>query len=317
MKEIGGYFELEQMCGQELYSDLKALNTGRNALLFLLKARNIRKLYIPYFLCDSVSVLCERYGCEYEYYHIGRDFYPCFDKCLEDGEYLYVVNYYGQIDNASATVLKEKYKNMIFDNVQAFFQPPVKGIDTVYSCRKFFGVPDGAYLSTDASLAEPIPKDRSSDRMRHLLGRFEGIASDYYADFKANDHSFRELELREMSDLTRNLMRGIDYESARRRRNENFAVLSEALGTSNTLSPKAPDGPYCYPFYAENGMDIKKALAAKKIYVATLWPNVLSLADAGETELDYTRSILPLPCDQRYDREDMLRIAEELKNYIR
>ena len=55
MKEIGGYFGLEQSTHNEYYSKLLALNTGRNALLYVLKARKIEKIYIPYYLCDTVS----------------------------------------------------------------------------------------------------------------------------------------------------------------------------------------------------------------------------------------------------------------------
>ena len=57
-------------------------------------------------------------------------------------------------------------------------------------------------------------------------------------------------------------------------------------------------------------MTLKKRLAEKKIYVPTLWPNVLSLRQA--LEKDYTENILPLPCDQRYCIEDMRRIVCEL-----
>lgn len=41
---------------------------------------------------------------------------------------------------------------IILDNTQSFFQKPISGIDTIYSCRKYFGVPDGAYLSTNILL---------------------------------------------------------------------------------------------------------------------------------------------------------------------
>ena len=144
-KEIGGYFELEQFSGKEYYPDLIALNNARNALLYILKARKIKKIYIPYFLCDSVANICEREGYSYEYYSIDERFLPIFDKTLCPDEYLYIVNFYGQINNQTLKTLKQKYYNVIFDNVQAFFQKPVKGIDTIYSCRKFFGVPDGGY----------------------------------------------------------------------------------------------------------------------------------------------------------------------------
>lgn len=310
MKEIGGYFGLEAFSGREYHDTLIAVNSGRNALAYLLKARNIRKLYIPYFLCNSVSGVCQREGCSVEYYHIGKDFHPIFDKQLSDDEWIYVVNFYGQILNEQAVAMKYRWKNILFDNVQAFFQLPVDGIDTIYSCRKFFGVPDGGYISTNAVLNQPFPVDESRNRMKHILGRFECSASEYYADFKDNDHSFVDLPLRGMSMLTHNLLRAVDYDMVRKIRNENYASLARVLDETNSLDPVTPDGPYCYPYYCRNGMELKKRLAEKKIYVATLWPNVLKCD--GTLEKDYAENILPLPCDQRYDVNDMQRIAAAL-----
>lgn len=311
MKEIGGYFGLEQFTGKAYYDDLIPMNSGRNALLYILKARQVKKLYIPRFLCDSVSGVCKREGYAFEEYSISESFLPKFSKELKDGEYLYVVNYYGQISNSQISLLKEQFDRIIIDNVQAFFQKPVSGIDTVYSCRKFFGVPDGGYASTDAVLAEELERDVSKDRMTHILGRFEGTASEFYSSFQDNDLSFAQRPMRHMSELTHNLLRGIDYEHVRTKRNENYAVLARALGEANKLQLITPDGPYCYPFYSKDGMRIKKELAAKKIYVPTLWPNVLDLEDS--LEKDFAENILPLPCDQRYDAEDMEMIIKQLR----
>ena len=313
MKEIGGYFGLEKLVSNEYYSDLTAVNTARNALIYILKARKARKIYLPHFLCESVCSMCAKEGYEVEYYHIDKNFMPVFEKKPAADEWLYIVNYYGQLDNEKASELKSGYGNIIFDNVQAFFQKPVRGIDTVYSCRKFFGVPDGAYVSTEAVFPEKLETDMSMNRLRHLMGRFEtNSASDYYADFKSNDHSFFETELREMSAFTHNILGAIDYESVIEIRNRNFSVLSKQLGNINGISIKTPSGPYAYPFYCKNGMEIKKKLAEKKIFVATLWPNVLEMTDT--TEKDYAENILPLPCDQRYDEDDMIYVAEEIKN---
>lgn len=310
MKEIGGYFGLEQFTGCEYYEDLIPVNSGRNALLYILKARQVKKLYIPRFLCDSVSELCKREGYDFEEYPINECFLPDFSNELEDGEYLYVVNFYGQISNEQISALKEKYGRVIFDNVQSFFQRPIPGIDTVYSCRKFFGVPDGGYIATDCRLEEQLTIDVSGERMKHVLGRFEGNASDYYGDFQVNDERFYELPLRYMSRLTCNIMRGIDYEAVRKLRNANYAVLDSILGERNRLCLLSPDGPYCYPFYWENGMELKRRLAAHKIFVPTLWPNVRALN--GTLEKDFAENILPLPCDQRYSTEDMKQIVNVL-----
>ena len=314
MKEIGGYFGLEQFSGQAYHNGLIAVNSGRNALLYILKARHVKKLYIPRFLCDSISELCRREGYAFEEYPICENFMPAFSKALADGEYLYIVNYYGQLTNKVIREFKVRFGNIIVDNVQAFFQRPVPGIDTVYSCRKYFGVPDGGYAATDCTLPDVLPKDSSKDRMKHILGRFEESASAYYGDFQRNDEQFYELPLREMSALTENILRAVDYCTVKEKRNANYAVLAQRLGDRNKLHLTAPEGPYCYPFYCENGMEIKKKLAARQIFVPTLWPNVRDLE--GTLEKDYAENILPLPCDQRNSPEDMIRIADALLAHI-
>ena len=312
--EIGGYFGLEPLISNEYYKDLLALNTARNALLYILKARKIQKLYIPYYLCDSVSEMCNREGYKYEFYHINSGFLPVFEKDLSDNEYLYIVNYYGQISNEQIRNLRAEYKRIIIDNVQAFFQKPVQGIDTIYSCRKFFGVPDGAYLSTDCVMEEELLEDVSSERLKHLLGRFEtGSASTYYQDFQKNDESFRNLELRKMSKLTHNILGAIDYEKVKKIREENYLFLHEHLKQTNRLILTIPEGPYAYPFYCKNGMELRRKMAEQKIYIPTLWPNVLCSDDL--IAKDYAENILPLPCDQRYsckNLNNLLKICKEI-----
>jgi hypothetical protein len=316
MKEIGGYFGLEQLVSNEYYSDLISFNNGRNALLYLLKAKNIKKLYIPYYLCNSVSDMCSRNDYKFEYYNIDDEFMPVFNRLLNNDEYLYIVNYYGQLTDEKVIDLKRQYLQIILDNIQAFFQKPVAGIDTIYSCRKFFGVPDGGYLSTHTRRNEELEIDVSRDRMTHILGRYEGAALDYYSYFQNNDASFKIEPLKYMSKLTHNILGAIDYERVRKIRNENYAYLDSELGGQNKLNLIASDGAFAYPFYVENGIDIRKALAQKKIYIPTLWPNVLADTPEDWIEHDYAVNILPLPCDQRYGIEDMKYLVVSLKKYF-
>jgi hypothetical protein len=312
MKEIGGYFGLDQLVNNEYYKNLLSLNTGRNALLYLFKMKNIQKLYIPYYLCNSVSYMLEKHEFDFEYYHIDADFNPIFNKKLCEGEYLYIVNYYGQLTNDKVIYLNQNYGNIILDNTHAFFQKPIDGIDTIYSCRKFFGVPDGAYLSTNSVLDEVIEIDISKDRMTHILGRFEGTASDYYSNFQENDASFKFEPLKYMSKLTKNILGAIDYKKVKEIRDENYAYLESKLKKINKLRLITPEGAFAYPFYLENGVEIRKNLAANKIYIPTLWPNVLEDTFKGSLEYDYAANILPLPCDQRYGISDMEYVVKEL-----
>lgn len=312
MKEIGGYFELDRLTSDkgEYYKNLVPLNTARNALVYLAKAKRIKKIYIPYLLCDSVSLVCDREGIAYEYYHTDENFQPLFYRVLGQNEYLYVVNLYGQLSNDRISEIREKYKRIIVDNIHAFFQKPVDGIDTIYSCRKFLGVPDGGYLATDCLLEEDLPIDNSESRIGHIYGRVKDGATAHYAEFQANDASFEQLSLMQMSALTHKMLSCIDYERIKIIRENNYTYLHEQLGGMNRLKLRIPEGPYAYPFYCENGMAVKKKLAQKKIYVATLWPNVLELD--GTIEKNYAENILPLPCDQRYGRDSMDFIIKEI-----
>ncbi len=307
--EIGGYFGLEELIHREYYRDLIALNTARNALAYLIKYKKIKKIFIPAFLCDSVYKVCEREKCSYEFYNIDSAFAPIFDISLEDYEWIYIVNYYGQLKNE--VELKKKYKNMILDNVQAFFHKPTVGIDTIYSCRKFFGVADGAYLSSDLTIEEK--DDTSKDRMMHILGRYEENATEYYLDYVRNEESYYELPIRKMSKLTHNLLGAIDYKLVKEKREENFHYLFEKLQGINGIDVRSVEGPFAYPFYKENGLKIKKRLAEKGIFVPTLWPTAVEF---GGIAKDFSENILPLPCDQRYSRDEMKIIYEELMKII-
>ena len=315
MKEIGGYFGLEHFKNNEYYSDLIAVNSGRNGLLYILKAKNIKKIYIPYFLCDAISRLCKRENYNYEYYKIDNDFLPVFDKKLGEGEFIYIVNYYGQLGKTKIVQLKEKYKNIILDNVQAFFDKPIANIDTIYSCRKFFGVSDGGYVSTNTCIKESLLQDSSMERMMHILGRYEQTASEFFSYSQENERTFYNLELKKMSKITHNVLGAIAYESVRLQRENNFKVLHTELGEKNKLNIKIPVGPYAYPLYCENATEIRKVLVKKKIYIATLWPNVLEMNDC-HLEKDFALNILPLAIDQRYDENDMQYLVREIKGFI-
>lgn len=305
MKEIGGYFELEKLINNEYYRNMIRLNSGRNSLIYIMESRDIKKIYLPYFLCDSVSKKVIKEGYKVGYYEIDKEFNPIFNKDLKNGEYLYIVNFYGQIDNNRLLKYKNEYKNIIIDNTHAFYQEPILNIDTLYSCRKFFGVPDGAYLHTNSKLNRSLEIDNSKDRIRHLVGRLGGGASEFYNDFQENDESFENEKLKEMSKFTKNILGAIDYKKAKEIRSENYKFLFENLNKINELKVNLVEGPFTYPLLIKDGEKIRKKLIDNKIYISMLWPNVPNQVAEDSVEYRYSKNILPIPCDQRYDLDDM------------
>ncbi len=314
--EFGGYLEFETYHGKEYHEGALALNSGRHCLEYLLRARKIRKLWLPRFLCDSVEEICAKAGVEVARYGIGRDFLPRFQEKCTGSTWLYAVNYYGQLSREKLQALQEVCGNVIVDNAQAFFCPPLPGVDTLYTCRKFFGVADGGYLYTAAKLPGVLEQDRSHGRMDFVLGRFEEPAGKFYAQSAANNRRFGEDSLKTMSPLTRNLLRGIDYDRVLRVRRENFAYLHEKLGDINGLELSVPEGPFMYPLYVSGGGALRRQLQMKKIFVPTLWPNVLAQCAPGSPEYDLAENILPLPVDQRYDLQDMEAMLEAVNSLL-
>ena len=304
MKEIGGYLELDRYTGSLFHEGAVALNCGRAALRYLIRIKGIKKLYLPHLCCDTVADACKKEGIGFDYYHIGTDFRPLFDKSLVSDEWLYIINFYGQISNDETKVYKKQFERVIFDNAQAYFQKPVDGVDTLYTCRKFFGVADGAFLYTQERL-DGLERDESFDRMRFILGRFERTAGEFYKESADNNCQFADEPIKLMSRLTENLLRGIDYSVVEHRRSENFTYLHVLLREKNKLNLTIPTGAYMYPFYCENGAMVRKELQAKKIYIPTLWPDVFDVCKSNTMDYDYAMNILPLPVDQRYTIEDL------------
>lgn len=190
---------------------------------------------------------------------------------------------------------------------------PVDGLDTLYTCRKYFGVADGAFLYTDAKLDRELPQDESFERMHFLLGRYERSANEFYSEYVLNNKLFATEPVKRMSRLTENLLHGIDNDVVAKRRQENFDFLDAEFRDINELNLKTVYGAFMYPLLIQNGSEIRKALQKEKIYIPTLWPNVLKECPVDSLEYHYAADILPIPIDQRYGKEDMKRIAEMVK----
>lgn len=315
MREIGGYIEFETYHGQMLHSDGIKLNCGRNCLAYLILAKQIKKIALPFFMCDSIFNVCKKYGLEIRYYHINANF-QLENIELANDEWLYLMSFYGQLTTEKIERYVQQYKRVIVDFSHDYFHEPISGADTLYTCRKFFGVPDGAILYTDAEhLQIDIEQDESFERIHYLIGRYERSASEFYSESVANNMFFVNEPIKWMSKLTENLLHGINYERIKQQRTANFIYLHEKLTAINELKLRIVDGAYAYPLMVEHGAELKKQLIEHNVFVPTLWPNVLR--DMKETDLEYhiVKDILPLPCDQRYSQEDMQHIINLIFQY--
>lgn len=304
LREIGGYFELERFEGVEYHEGALALNCARSCLAYLIEARGIRRLWTPWYLCGSVDAAARACGAEVLHFEVGRDFRPRYEEMeLGPDDYLYVVDYYGQLSREDLEEAREACgERLVVDEVMAFFRRPLEGVDTIYSCRKFFGVSDGAYLYTTARLNRELEVDESHGRMGFVLGRCERPSNDFYPESAANNKLFATEPIKWMSPITHNTLRAVDYDSVAARRRANFERLAGQLDQINELSPVATDGAFMYPLLIEDGARVRKALQAQKLYVSMLWDHA---AEHVGTSARFALDILPMPVDQRYTLDDM------------
>lgn len=323
MKEYGGYIELESYSGKEYYPDALAFNSGRAALRFFIRVKGIKKVYLPAFCCSTVWEACEAEGISWAFYSVDEEFRPIFSDSLSADEWFYLVNFYGGFNDEVMQRFMQEYPRLIVDYTHAFFQRPQEGMNVLYSCRKFFGVPDGAYLFLGDGITEDderqyaeLPQDVSYERMHFLLGRYEAGASPFYQEYVKNNDLFLTEPVKRMSKLTHNLLRAVDYPFVRERRTRNFAFLHRHLGDKNMLALSDVLGAYAYPFWFKgdkcSGQELRKKMIAQHIYIPMLWPEVGEQEAASPLERKMAESILPIPVDQRYGEEEMEEILEIL-----
>jgi len=318
MKPIGGYFELELAAGNEYYTSLIRLNTGRNALEYILRVQKYSLIYIPFYTCDVLLEPIKKTGINFKYYYIDENLDPLIDFTIDSSHCFLYTNYFG-IKQQTVKRLSKELNNLIVDNCQAFFSPPLYGIDTFYSCRKFFGVPDGAYLQLNSEIKLDIEKDISYNRCSHLLKRIDIGAEAGYVDFIENNRRLENNPIKLMSNLTRRLLSNINYELCRQKRNENFYYLHQYLKKYNCfdfdLDLAANDAPMIYPLLTTRP-DLKKKLIEKKIFVATYWPNVLNWIESNRFEYCLTQNLISLPVDHRYSSKELQVIVDLIKAEI-
>jgi hypothetical protein len=317
VNHIGGYFELELRKGEDYHKQALRLNTGRNAFAFILIMRKYKLVFIPYYTCDVLLESFLKYNVRYEYYSINNDLEPIFNFSLikEDEGFLYT-NYFG-LKDIYINKLSDYCRNLIVDNSQAFFSHPIKDVDTFYSARKFFGVPDGAYLYMKGADSSNLSVDVSLDRFGHLLKRIEFGAESGYNDYKINDLNLIGQPIKQMSKLTQAILCNIDYEYIKKKRRENFLILSHHLEKINKLEIELSDQsiPMVYPFLIDCP-EIKNKLIENKIFVATYWHDVLKYVQENSLEYRFVKGIVPLPVDQRIEHEDISLILRIIEKFL-
>ena len=121
-----------------------------------------------------------------------------------------------------------------------------------------------------------------------------------------------------MSDLSTLLLKyAFDYDEIKRKRQENYRILNQKL-SKLAIFPYEDENivPIGYPITLDNRDQVRQVLFTKKIYPPIHWDIKGIVPDTFHESHQLSQSIMTLPCDQRYNEEDMNFIADSLLRII-
>jgi hypothetical protein len=313
MNQIGGFFELELPKGRNLlHKKALSFSTGRACFNFILNFIKPKKIYIPYYLCDVVIDPIIINNIQFEYYSINDNLEPPNIKLFED-EYLLYVNYFGIKNDVIQRLLKRYGNRLIVDNSQGFFENQYDSIWSFNSARKFFGIPDGAYLYSPFSVEYDFPRN-TFIKYDHLIQRIVGNLDVAFKQFHENEKVLNS-DLLNMSLFSEKILNSIDYKQVAEKRIENFYILHDKLKDINQFKiHKGFKGiPLCYPFLPKETID-KSIFHEKGLFIPTFWERFkYTVNNAFDFEKEFSDRLLPLPIDQRYSRGVITNVVKYIR----
>ena len=285
----------------------------------MLEYKKIKHVLLPVYICDSVYHAVVDAHASVQWYTLDNSLYPKgLPNPLPDDSAVLYVNYYGLCDSVVRRLTLDIPKQrLIIDNSQALFSPHEDVLATVYSIRKFMGVPDGGLLAIDeAEFKLPDSEDAVSiERIRALLLRTAYPASSGYESYVKAENSLSDTRPVRMSRLTNRLMASVDIDALKMKRRKNFSALARRLDKFNKQSwhLEASSVPLCYPLLANRyAGELREELISKGVYTPNYWAEVKVRAANNSFEHQLSYNCIFLPCDQRYTPAQMDSIAEEV-----
>lgn len=304
-----------------------------------------KNVLIPAYTCQTVITPFEEAGWNCYYYSIQKslriDIPHLFEAVSKHNPSFVVVHpFYGmELNDEEAAALKELNEKgviIVLDLTQCLFSTKrLPFVDfTVGSYRKWFPIPDGGFLENNKRLitiSQPeIENTEFTDReiaAMYLRGLYFGNEEQRTKTIsiklsKAADNlAERAIYPHRMSSVAFNLLQQEDVESSQRSRYTNYTYLFNNIRESEKITKVCQDltdvttAPLYFTIYVQSRITLQRLLAQDSIYAPVLWPveDVRVLIDEG---IKYIyEHILAIPCDQRYDVNDMQRVVSVINNF--
>jgi len=290
------------------------LVNARSCLYAIMAHLNNPPIWMPSYLCESL--LHEDYNVKF--YDVDRSLTidESFLTEIKPSEAVLVIDYFGFTqDRKIYERIKEKKCFSIEDASQSLLSDRDTTPDfTIYSLTKCLGLPDGGMIEARNSSFDvevlPSPNNfvESATNFRRKRAEFDrGENDDWYSFYMAHKKLAVPIGPYAMSDLSKNLYESYDQPEIISRTRENYAHLQKHLDPIKQLVEGiAPIG---FPILHENRDTLLDLLIENNIYPPIHW----RLRQVPKSFLDshwFSERQITLPCDHRYNLEDMERIIK-------
>ena len=303
------------------------LVNARSGIFLLTELLSPRKVWVPSYLCHTILEGVRKAGGCVEFYVVNYDLQiDSYDwiKKVGEGDLVVLIDYFGwTYQKECIDLIKEQGACVLEDASQAMFTEGISRFSdfTLLSPRKFLGVPDGGILTpnserfelNDVVLSEPPEewwlKAFTASALRREFDTYGG--SNHWYELYQNMDSTHPIGRYAMSHLSRVLLyRCFDYSDIIRRRVNNYRTLASHLAEI-AIFPEIPDGvvPLGFPVRIMNRDNVRQSLFKERIYPPVHWLIKGIVPDTFRDSHILSNKIMTLPCDQRYDVEDMERVA--------
>ena len=314
MNAIGGYFgfENENKIGRYYHTTPYQLDCGRSALEIIIETTKPKKIFVPYYTCDALLEPLIKHHIEYSFYAINEALEIAGEIVPAKKEYIIYINFFGLKNQYSKQLVKKYGQSVILDNTMAFFFKQNVPHWSFNSCRKFFGVVDGAYLQSPVALKKKLLPAAINPHLNtnFLFLRNEGLVEEGYKHFVKNESCFGK-EVYSMSRFSKGILNHLNYRSIQQRRNNNFTFLHKYLKSTNIMQPALllEDDAMFYPYLPKQKL-LHINFWDKEIFIPRLWQDCIQREKGYEWEKKLSADLFPIPIDHRYDERDLKKIIK-------
>lgn len=317
------------------------LRSGRDALRLVARAMResgIDAVLMPCYCCECMEWPFSDEGMSVVYYRVSEGLRVDVDDVAEKavanrGAALLYMYYYclPSIEKEALLELKEAYSLSVVRDVTHdmldydFEEGAIVDDFVVSSLRKWAGLPEGGLAFSSAirlPSASVVDDEYVVLRRKAMVAKREyletaesGLKSLYLEGFvRCNDLLDRLRTTSGMGGESRALGGGVDWRQAAKARQRNSLLLArglEDLGVPHYHRPGS--APLWVPFVPGCKRDeLQNAMSGFGLYCPYLWPLPENARGCSPYIDDFVESMLCLPCDQRYDSEDVARMLEIL-----